>query len=551
MGRVRTTLLRRAALGAVVMTSAFAFAGQIPRPDSAGAAIPTSRIGFYPGYASVTNLKSLDAWLGRNASYVVQFGDTRPTAFVPSVWGEVVKTGALQTMANQVTLVESVPLGFGAMINASTAAGQASARANLQATLNGTNDAAYRTAASYLKSGGFPNAIIRLGWEFDGDWMPWSSKGNEALWVAAYRHVHDLFAAISPSFRFDWNGDSSYLQNATAAYPGDGYVDIVGLDVYDKGMGGAVAWNSSTKTWSDPAAAWAGIQPNLAYQRDFAISHGKPVSYPEWALTGVNATVTSQVGGDDPTFVQGMSDWMNSLPASGPGSLAYESYFNEDTADGHHRIDTTYFPKAALRFQTVFGLGTTVSLGSSAPSTVMKQAVLFMATPSNPDGSPATGTVSFLNGSKLLALVTVKNGVALFTTRALPIGNSSIIAKYHASATSLGIASAPVLHHVDPASTTTRLGVPAATYLVSGKPITLSATVAPVSPGYGIPTGTVTFTNLSTHVAARFALVSGKAHYTIASLPAGGHSFSVQYSGSSGYSPSVSTSAMTVAAAKT
>ena len=112
----------------------------------------------------------------------------------------------------------------------------------------------------------------------------------------------------------------------------------------------AIAWNSTTKTWVDPAAAWASFLPKLQWQRDFAIAHGKPVSYPEWGLSGVNAEVTSNVGGDNPTFIQGMYDWMNSLPANGPGSLEYHSYFNQDP-DSNHRIDAGHFPNASARFQ--------------------------------------------------------------------------------------------------------------------------------------------------------------------------------------------------------
>ncbi len=295
----------------------------------------------------------LETWLGRRATYVVQFGDTRDRAFTSSVWGQVVKAGALQTISRRVTLVESVPLAFGGLIDATTAAGRASARANLELTVQGAHDAEYRTAAGYLRDGGYPDAVIRLGWEFDGGWYPWSSNGNEALWISAYRHVVEVFRSVSPEFRFDWNGTAGSARHAASAYPGDDYVDIVGLDVYDKGL--AVPWNPTTKSWDDPGASFALVTMELQSQRDFAIAHGKPVSYPEWALTGVNATVRSRVGGDDPTFVQGMSNWMNSLPASGPGSLAYQSYFNEDTTDGHHRIDAGYFPRSEQRYRVLFG----------------------------------------------------------------------------------------------------------------------------------------------------------------------------------------------------
>ena len=167
--------------------------------------------------------------------------------------------------------------------------------------------------------------------------------------------MHDVFRAVSPGFKFDWNGDSGYLQSQTAAYPGDNYVDVVGLDLYDKGMGGATAWNSSTTAWSDPAAAWARILPNLVAQRDFAIAHGKSVSYPEWGLNGVNATATSNVGGDDPTFVQGMYYVDDGAPGvAAPGSLLYQSYFNEDTEDGNHKINSGNFPSASSRYQSLF-----------------------------------------------------------------------------------------------------------------------------------------------------------------------------------------------------
>ena len=93
-------------------------------------------------------------------------------------------------------------------------------------------------------------------------------------------------------FRFDWDGDAGLLQQETAAYPGDTYVDIVGLDVYDKGL--PVAWDPPTASWSDPEAAFQWELSNLRFQRDFAVSHHKQVSYPEWGLAGVNAPATRQ-----------------------------------------------------------------------------------------------------------------------------------------------------------------------------------------------------------------------------------------------------------------
>ncbi len=309
-------------------------------------------LGFYPGYAAVSTLTGLESWLGRQVGYVVQFSDGSSSRFTGSIWGQVVNAGGFQTLAKRITLVESVPLGFdGGFIDASSAQGQATARSVLQATVNGSNDGEYRLAAQYLRDGGFGDSIIRLGWEFDGGWYSWSSNGNCSLWQSAWRHVHDVFRSVSPDFRFDWSATSSYMPSqAACAWPGDNYVDVVGLDYYDRGL--SATTDPATGTWVDPTGVFnSQVLPNLRYQRDFAIAHGKQVSYPEWAL----ASSSEHGGGDNPAFIQGMYDWMTSLPGAGPGSLAYQSYFNEDTGpgDGPHRLEN--FPKAQARFRQTFG----------------------------------------------------------------------------------------------------------------------------------------------------------------------------------------------------
>jgi hypothetical protein len=308
-----------------------------------------SQLGFDPGYANLSQLQSLESWLGRDVSYVVQFSESKNASdFESSVWGQTVNAGAFQPIADHVTFVESIPLTIGLGFGAS-AEERAAALGN---TLAGVNDDSYRLAAQYIAQGGFGDVVIRLGWEFDGDWMPWSANGNEDLWASAYRHVAAEFRAILPKARFDWSGDPTRMQGQVAAYPGDDYVDIVGMDLYDKGL--AVPWDPSTKSWADPSAAFGEYLPSLAFQRDFAIEHGKQVSYPEWGLTSGGTEAPTSAGNDDPTFVQGMYDWMNSLPSTGPGSLAYHSYFNEDVPnDGFHAL--FHFPDAQRRFQALFG----------------------------------------------------------------------------------------------------------------------------------------------------------------------------------------------------
>ncbi|GAA2602059.1 hypothetical protein GCM10010399_36020 [Dactylosporangium fulvum] len=91
--------------------------------------------------------------------------------------------------------------------------------------------------ADGIKGLGYPVAI-RFAHEMNGYWYPWceSANGNRrGDYVAAWRHVHDLFEAAgarnaiwvwSPNVRYDNSTPLSQL------YPGDTYVDWVGLSGY-------------------------------------------------------------------------------------------------------------------------------------------------------------------------------------------------------------------------------------------------------------------------------------------------------------------------------
>ncbi|MBM0236353.1 beta-mannanase [Micromonospora sp. ATA32] len=92
--------------------------------------------------------------------------------------------------------------------------------------------------AKGIKSLGYPVAI-RFAHEMNGWWYPWSEmvNGNRpGDYIKAWRHVHDLFKAAgvanvtwvwSPNVRWD---DST--PKISAHYPGDDYVDWVGLSGY-------------------------------------------------------------------------------------------------------------------------------------------------------------------------------------------------------------------------------------------------------------------------------------------------------------------------------
>ena len=121
----------------------------------------------------------------------------------------------------------------------------------------------------------------------------------------------------------------------------------MGMTVFDKG-GPMANFSAETGTWRDPVAVWEQeFLPNLQHHREFALAHGKQVSYPEW---GVTATDSGAYGGDNPTFIRSMAAWFASLPATGPGSLAYHAYFI-----GNAQFDVRLLEQFSADFFEAFG----------------------------------------------------------------------------------------------------------------------------------------------------------------------------------------------------
>ncbi len=325
-----------------------------------------NKLGFYPcdagattyGAQQVTCMNNLANWLGRTSTpkipYVVLMTDGgSPSLMSGNGWGAVVASGAYQTVSPKPIIVLSVPLAFGT----DGCNNSPKLTTCFDKVANGTYDSSYQQLIQYFINAGYDSShlIIRLGWEYDGDWMPWSARNNPTQFIAAYRHVHDVMKDMPglSTLKFDLAGDprqtspNSVWQTGNNSYPGDTYVDIIGMDIY------SVPFSSSSCT---PDTFTGNAQPSLTAQRDFAIAHGKQVSYPEWG---------QKTNPDCANFIQDMYDWMNSLPSSGGGSLAYHSYFNIASNEGSNSSFKLYdavnnLPvsnslNAEAKFKSLFG----------------------------------------------------------------------------------------------------------------------------------------------------------------------------------------------------
>jgi hypothetical protein len=183
------------------------------------------------------------------------------------------------------------------------------------------------------------DAILRLGWEFDGDWYPWAAGRDPQAFVAYWRRTVDAIRAVPGAhFSFDWTASIGGGGIAPdRAYPGDDYVDVIGLDVYDQG------WADG---FEDPDRRWRTLRDGrygLRWHRAFAAAHGKPESFPEWGLAD---RPDGHGGGDDAAFVRRMHAWIAA------GHVRYHCYFDFDAEDARHRLGG--FPAAADEFRRRF-----------------------------------------------------------------------------------------------------------------------------------------------------------------------------------------------------
>jgi hypothetical protein len=232
---------------------------------------------------------------------------------------------------------------------------------SLAAGAAGQYNAQFRTLAQTLVADGQGSAILRIAPEFNGTWYGWTIDvpNGGALYAAFWRQIVNTMRAVpGANFKFDWcaNNGSSWAStgaqlDAESAWPGDAYVDYVGLDVYDQSW---AMWKA------DPVARWneyLGLKNGIRWHQSFAAAHGKPMTFPEWGLAD---RTDGYGGGDTPYFVEQMYSWILQH------NVAYHLYFESHDPNGQYGVFSGRFPTAASRFVELFG--PRGPRGSPAPS---------------------------------------------------------------------------------------------------------------------------------------------------------------------------------------
>lgn len=201
--------------------------------------------------------------------------------------------------------------------------------------------------AQNLVSYGAGSVVIRLGVEANGDWeadFVGSTKSEMSDWAKCYdNEVTAMRAVTGTHFLFVWNPNACTVDLPLSAwYPGNSYVDIMGIDEYDEDCANRkTVAQEGWATYSSGSASGAKGDPNfpsLDSMEAFATAHGKPLSFPEWGLdTGKP---------DDTQYVTNMGKLFNS------SDFAFETYF--DTNDDGIAPLGSSIPKATAAYSQAF-----------------------------------------------------------------------------------------------------------------------------------------------------------------------------------------------------
>lgn len=180
----------------------------------------------------------------------------------------------------------------------------------------------------------------------------------------------------------------------------------------------------------------------------------------------------------------------------------------------------------------------TITLVTATPNpATFGQAVTLTATVIPLGAGTPTGTVTFtITGGPILT-GTLSGGTTSVTASGLSVGIHPVVATYSGDTNFLSSTGTTVIAVVQASTTTSVTSTPDPSTL--GAPVTFTATVTPVAPGAGAPTGTMTFV-IGGSGGGTFTqpVTAGVATLTLSTLGIGTHPVVAIYSGDAGFLPS-------------
>ncbi len=212
---------------------------------------------------------------------------------------------------------------------------------DIGACASGAYNSHWQEFGRWLTNQGRAATVVRLAWEFNGSWFPWSASSRPGSWVGCFQQVVGAIRQTDAQVRIDWTMNS-HTDGAFGFYPGDAYVDVIGIDTFDM-------WPASTdeNSWNTQCNEAEGLCSVIRFAR----AHGKKFSVPEWGLVGkqdTGAAAAGQSGGDNPFYIRKMHDTF----VANADVLSYEAYFNSPDAGNVHSalVNPTEQPNGAQTY---------------------------------------------------------------------------------------------------------------------------------------------------------------------------------------------------------
>ena len=281
--------------------------------------------------ASLTAFESL---MGGPAQGILGFADdATPQDSLARVQADAPEFAAMERPVNW-----AIPLAWESVSMADVAAGKYDA----------TFTAMAETIAEHQAEDINPLLYVRLGWEANNEY-PWkiSSGPDNAFdqrladdYVDAFQHVATLFRSVDDRFRIEWNQNYSkadangVFYDLNEIYPGDEYVDVVGVDAYNV---------ERFSGQDDPVTAWdykADAPFGLNWFSDFAAAHGKPLALTEWGIDS----------DDFGHYVDQLQEFART------NNVIYANYWNADArTNGNDTLTDGSKPATAAAIADAFG----------------------------------------------------------------------------------------------------------------------------------------------------------------------------------------------------
>lgn len=274
----------------------------------------------------------------------------------------------------------------------SNAGGWSNVDTFFKAIIAGTYDSVYAGIVNAWAGQGYKTLQARIGYEFNGQFMPWAPDNSAqptvtADFIAAWQRVasvlHAAGAADGVTVQTVWNPALlNYDRTSpTALYPGDAAVDIVSADVYSPAYPNDLTdWSTGGVSSSANLAAWAAIAANqehawlyedgtkaqptgnglgwsMADTLNFAIAHNKPLSISETGAGGDNA---GKGPADNPAFPLWLAGVLAEARAAGI-TIGNVDIWATDQSDGSWGFLNGEKPLEAASWKQYFGAGSNAS----------------------------------------------------------------------------------------------------------------------------------------------------------------------------------------------